>query len=71
MGAPQKSIRFAGGHLGGPEGLLDAGQGVPENAEFLEHRQPATVEHLAESQARSIHRFQQEAQGFDAQERSE
>ena len=25
VGAPQKSIRFAGGHLSGPEGLLDAG----------------------------------------------
>jgi tyrosyl-tRNA synthetase len=34
-------------------------------------RETATVGHLAESQARSIHRFLMEAQGFDAQERSE
>ena len=59
MGAPQKSNRFAGVPLTARQGGSEAG------------RETATVGHLAESQARSIHRFQQEAQGFDAQERSE
>ncbi len=58
-GSPAEKQPDSGGPLSHSQGWSGAGE------------QPATVGHLAESQVRSINRFQQEAEGIDAQERSE